>query len=72
VEVSEELKQNIIAKVQESQHFGTIELETGVDDKLIGGFILEFNNNLLDKSILRDVNDIRKQFSKNVYVLKIR
>ncbi len=72
VEISEALKKSIEEKVQQSQQFGTVELETRVDDKLIGGFVLEFNNNLVDKSILRDLNDIRKQFGKNVYVPAIR
>jgi hypothetical protein len=41
-----------------------MELETEVDEKLIGGFVLEFNNNLVDASILRDLKDIKKQFTR--------
>jgi len=29
---------------------------------------LEFNNNLVDASVARDLREIKKQFSKNVYV----
>jgi len=47
---------------------GIIELETTVDPKLIGGFLLEFNNNLVDASMLRDLKDIKKQFMKNLFV----
>jgi F-type H+-transporting ATPase subunit delta len=47
-------------------------LKTKVDDSIIGGFILEANNNLFDASILRDLNDIKKQFLTNIYVPEIR
>lgn len=72
VPVSEELKKSIETKVQGAQQLGTIELETVVDEKLIGGFVLEFNNKLVDASILRDLKDIKKQFSQNLFVHQIR
>jgi len=50
----------------------TIDLTTKVDPKLIGGFVLESNNNLFDASILRDLQDIKKQFLKNEYIPDIR
>jgi F-type H+-transporting ATPase subunit delta len=72
VPVSDELKQSIEAKVKSAQGLGTVELETAVDEKLIGGFVLEFNNNLVDASILRDLNDIKKQFKGNDFVHQLR
>ncbi len=72
VPVSEELKQSIQSKVQGAQKLGSIELETVVDEKLIGGFVLEFNNKLVDASILRDLKDIKKQFSQNLFVQNMR
>jgi len=70
--VSEEVKQSIIAKLKAETSLQNIELETSVKEELIGGFVLEFNNNLVDASIERDLRDIKKQFSKNVYVQQIR
>lgn len=49
-----------------------IEIKTQVNPALIGGFVLEANNNLFDASILRDLNDIKKQFLQNLYVPDIR
>ena len=49
-----------------------IELNTKVDESLIGGFVLEFNNNLVDASIARDLRDVKKQFAKNVFVANLR
>ena len=66
--ISEELKASIVAKVKDSQNFGTIELESKVNPELIGGFVLEFNNNQVDTTILRDLREIKKSFSRNVYV----
>jgi F-type H+-transporting ATPase subunit delta len=45
-----------------------ITLETAVNPELIGGFVLESDNNLFDASVLRDLNDIKKQFAENIYV----
>lgn len=70
--VSEELKQSITDKIKNEVKIKNIELETKVDEKLIGGFVLEFNNNLLDASVLRDLNDVKKQFAENIYVQQIR
>lgn len=72
VPVSEELKQAIEAKVKTEQGFGTVELETVTNEKLIGGFVLEFNDKLVDASILRDLKDIKKQFNENLFVHGIR
>ena len=72
VELSEDLKKAITAKVNTEANVGTVELETNTDESLIGGFTLEFNNRLVDASISRDLRDIKKQFEKNIYVPSIR
>ena len=72
VAVSDTLKKSIVGKVKMERGLGTIELETAVDEKLIGGFVLEFNNNLVDASILRDLKDIKKQFVRNLFVHSLR
>lgn len=72
VAVSDELKKSIELKVQEGQQFGSVELETEINEKLIGGFVLEFNNKLVDASILRDLKDIKKQFSENLFVQQLQ
>ncbi|MBW8686578.1 ATP synthase F1 subunit delta [Chitinophaga rhizophila] len=49
-----------------------IALEAAVNPELIGGFVLESNNTLFDASVLRDLNDIKKQFAENIYVHSIK
>ncbi len=72
VPVSEELKKAITTKATAEAGLAHIELETKVNESLIGGFVLEFNNNLVDASIQRDLKDIKKQFNKNIYVQQLR
>ncbi len=71
VEVSDDLKKSIENKVKAENNFATVELTTKTDESLIGGFVLEFNNNLLDASIARDLKDIKRQFTNNEFVGKI-
>ncbi|MEP6750848.1 MAG: ATP synthase F1 subunit delta [Bacteroidota bacterium] len=70
--LSEELKQSIVAKLKAETPLQNIELETEVNDELIGGFVLEFNNNLVDASIAKELRDIKKQFRENIYVQQLR
>jgi F-type H+-transporting ATPase subunit delta len=72
VAITDDVKNAIVAKIKRETSLQKIELETVVKEELIGGFVLEFNNNLVDASILRDLRDVKKQFDKNVFVRQIR
>jgi F-type H+-transporting ATPase subunit delta len=70
--VSDELKNAIVKKVKSTTPMQNIELETVVKEELIGGFLLQMGGTLVDASILRDLNDIKKQFMDNQYIQKLR
>ena len=70
--MGEAVQSAILAKVKEGYPAGTIDLETVVNESLIGGFILETAGKSLDASILRDLKDVKKQFLNNDYLHKIR
>lgn len=72
VPVSDGLKDAIVNKIQSGTSYQKIELETAVKDELIGGFTLEVGGTLVDASILRDLNDVKKQFQNNEYIHNIR
>ncbi len=72
VELSDATKNAIEQKVKQERGIGIIELETKVNKDIIGGFVLEFDNNLVDASIARDLREIKKQFAQNVYIPNIR
>ena len=71
-ELSPEMKQSFINKIKASDGLENIELETLVDTKLVGGFVLEMEGKLVDASISRDLKDIQKQFMNNDYIRKLR
>jgi len=70
--VSEELKQAIVNQIKSQTALKNIELTTEVDDKLIGGFILQIGDKEVDASIAYDLSIIRKQFLNNDFIYKIR
>ena len=45
-----------------------LEIETGIDPKLIGGFVLEFDDKRFDASIAQKLEEMKTQFSKNLYI----
>jgi F-type H+-transporting ATPase subunit delta len=62
----------IVAKLKSASHINHVEVETAVNEDLIGGFILETGGKLIDASILKDLNDVKKQFLNNEYIHNIR
>ena len=72
VPMSESLQNKIVDKIKSGTPYKNIELETEVKDELIGGFTLEMGDTLIDASILRDLNDVKKQFRDNQYIHNIR
>lgn len=70
--VSKELKESFISKIKASTNYDNVLLESVVDDKIIGGFILEMEGKLIDNSILRNLQDVKKQFANNDYMHKLR
>ncbi|MCW3092034.1 MAG: synthase delta chain [Ferruginibacter sp.] len=72
VAMSEPLKAALLSKVIANTPIGSIDLETVVDEKLIGGFILETGGRSLDTSVLKDLNEVKKQFNNNEYLHRLR
>ncbi len=70
--VSDEVKAQLIAQVKQTSDMQNIELETKVDESIIGGFILQTGDKLLDASIAYDLKDIAKQFENNDFVYQVR
>ncbi len=70
--VTDTIKNSFIQKIEATGSLKNIELETEVNEKIIGGFVLEMEGKLIDSSILRDLNDVKKQFANNDYIHKLR
>ncbi len=46
----------------------TLDIETKVDPELIGGFVLEFDQKRYDASVAHKLEELKTQFSKNLYI----
>lgn len=72
VPVSETLRNTIIDQVKKSANVEKIELEEIVNPDLIGGFVLEMGDKMVDASIAYDLREISKQFKNNDFIYKVR
>ena len=70
--ISDELKNAIVKKIRSVSEMQSIELETSVNENLIGGFILQAGDKLVDTSLAYALKEIAKQFDNNDFVYKIR
>ncbi len=72
VALSEEVKNSIVEQVKKTSNMKTIELEEKVDPSLIGGFVLQAGDQLIDASIAYDLKMISRQFDNNDFIYKVR
>ena len=70
--INENLKKVFIDQIKKTSTMQNIELETVVNEDLIGGFVLEAGDKLIDASVAYDLRQIARQFENNDFVYKIR
>ncbi|MBL7761812.1 MAG: ATP synthase F1 subunit delta [Chitinophagaceae bacterium] len=70
--VDEKLKGQIIEQVRKTSDMYNIELQTSVNEALIGGFVLQAGDKLVDASIAYDLHEIARQFENNDFIYKVR
>jgi F-type H+-transporting ATPase subunit delta len=70
--LSDDLKNAIIDQIRKTSEMQNIELETKVNEDLIGGFVLQAGDKLIDASVAYDLKQIARQFENNDFVYKIR
>ena len=72
VPVSDSLRDSIVSKIKETSNMQNIELETIVDPDIIGGFVLQAGDKLVDASISYDLKAIAREFENNDFIYKVR
>jgi F-type H+-transporting ATPase subunit delta len=72
VAVSDAIKAQLVEQVKKTSGMQNIELETTVDPNIIGGFVLQTGDKLVDASIAYDLKQISRQFENNDFVYKMR
>lgn len=70
--LSDATRNSIIGQVKKSAGYENIELEEKVNADIIGGFVLQIGDKLVDASIAYDLKAIAKQFQNNDFIYKIR
>lgn len=70
--VSDVVKSAIVDRIKATTDMQSIELETVVDDRLIGGFTLQVGDKLVDASIATDLKSIARQFENNDFLYKLQ
>lgn len=70
--VSVELKNALIEHIRATTEMQNIELETLVNEDIIGGFVLQTGDKLVDASVAYDLKIISRQFENNDFIYKIR
>ncbi|HVG11775.1 MAG TPA: ATP synthase F1 subunit delta [Flavisolibacter sp.] len=70
--ISEAVKAELVAQVRSTSEMQDIELEAKVDESLIGGFVLQVGDKMVDASISYDLKEVAKQFENNDFVYKVR
>ncbi|RYY60541.1 MAG: F0F1 ATP synthase subunit delta [Chitinophagaceae bacterium] len=70
--IDDQTKQEIIEQVKKSGNFPNIEIDEKVDPDIIGGFVLQMGDTLVDASISYDLNAIKQQFLNNDFIYNIR
>jgi F-type H+-transporting ATPase subunit delta len=72
VPVSEEVKKQLVEQVTKTSNLQNIELEVTVDPNIIGGFVLQTGDKLIDASVAYDLKMISRQFENNDFIYKVR
>lgn len=70
--VGESVIKDFETKIKAASKIVHLELQSKVDESLIGGFVLEMEGKLVDASISRDLKDVKKQFDNNEYLHRLR
>ena len=72
VPASDELKNIFISKIKREGVMKEVDLVCVVDEKIIGGFILEGNGRRVDASVAYDLTKIKNRFLTNEYIYRFR
>jgi F-type H+-transporting ATPase subunit delta len=72
VAVGEEVKNVFINKIKREGNLKEVDLICLVDEKIIGGFILEGNGRRIDASVSYDLTKVKNRFLTNEYIYRFR
>jgi F-type H+-transporting ATPase subunit delta len=72
VAVSDAVKNQIIEQVKKTSSMQNIEVESVVDPGIVGGFVLQTGDQLVDASSAYDLKQVARQFENNDFIYRVR
>jgi F-type H+-transporting ATPase subunit delta len=48
-----------------------VQMTVEVDESLIGGFVVQFDDKMIDASIIKDIKQLKKDLSDNKYINQV-
>lgn len=72
VPVSDAVRNSIIDRVRQTSDMQNIEVQSIVDPSIIGGFVLQAGDKLVDASIAYELKEVSRQFEKNDFIYQVR
>lgn len=70
--LSDEIRNSIVSKVKAESGYQNVEVEEKVNPDIIGGFILQMGDKLIDASIAYDLKEVERQFENNDFIYRVR
>lgn len=70
--VSNAVKAAILEKVKKEEGVQTLDLQEVIDPNIIGGFVLQIGDKLVDASVAYDLKNVSRQFENNDFIYKLR
>jgi F-type H+-transporting ATPase subunit delta len=70
--ISDSLKAAIVEQVKKTSDIKNIDLETSVNSKIIGGFVLQSGDKMVDASVAYSLQEMSRQFENNDFIYNIK
>ena len=64
------LVQSILAALKTKEKLGEIELKEVIDESIIGGFILQYGDKMMDSSVVKNLSGLRNIVDDDSYIKK--
>jgi F-type H+-transporting ATPase subunit delta len=62
--------QSMVASLKKKENLGEVLLQEVVDESLIGGFVLQYGDKMIDSSVIRNLNGLRNIVEDDSYIKK--
>lgn len=62
---------SVSEKLKKEAKLDVVQMTVEVDESLIGGFVVQFDDKMIDASIIKDIKQLKKDLSDNKYINQV-